>query len=351
MQIITKNLKKSFVKLKIQNLDDLWYLSNIINKGDLIRAQTTRKIKIGKEEQRKQAIVKKKITLTIKVEKIDYKADVLRVSGEIIECPEDVQKGSWHSFNLTINSVLTITKEEWLKYQLDWLKQASKEKIPKILICCFDREEAYFALLKRAGYEILSHIKGKVVKKAIEEKLKTTFWQEIAKQIKAYDEKLKLDKVIIASPSFWKEYLVKEIKEPSLKEKIVQASCSSVDKTGLNEILKRPELVNVLKEERVAEEVSLVEQLLIEIKKQGKVSYGLKETETAITTGAVQTLLVTDSFLKQMREQEKTEKINELMKLTEQMKGSVAIISSEHEGGKKLDSLGGIGALLRYRIS
>jgi len=310
-----------------------------------------RKIKIGKEEERKQTIVKKKITLTLQAEKIEYKTDALRIGGEITESLEDIQKGSWHSFNLAINSIFTITKQEWLKYQLDWLKQASKEKIPKILICCLDREEAYFALLKRTGYEILMHIKGKVSKKAVEEKIKTSFWQEISKQIKEYNEKKKLDKIIIASPSFWKEYLLKEIKEPSLKNKIVQASCSSVDKTGLNEILKRPELINVLKEERIAEEINIVEELLTEIKKQGKVSYGFKETEQAVNSGAVKNMLITSSFLGKMREQEKTQQVNQLMKLAEQMKGSVIIISSDHEGGKKLDSLGGIGALLRYKLN
>ncbi len=160
-----------------------------------------------------------------------------------------------------------------------------------------------------------------------------------------------MDKIIIASPSFWKEYLIKEIKETSLKNKIVQASCSSVDKTGLNEILKRPELINVLKEERIAEEINIVEDLLTEIKKQGKVSYGLKETEQAINAGAAKKLLVTGDFLKKMREQGKSEQINELIRLAEQIKGVVMIISSEHEGGKKLDSLGGIGALLRYKLN
>jgi protein pelota len=32
----------------------------------------------------------------------------------------------------------------------------------------------------------------------------------------------------------------------------------------------------------------------------------------------------------------------------ENMGGSVTIINSEHEGGKKLKSLGGVAALLRY---
>ena len=351
MQIITKNLKKGTIKLKIQTPDDLWYLSNIINQGDLVRSQTIRKIKLGKEEERKQVIVKKKIIIVIQTEKIDYKTDSLRIGGEITDGPEDIQRRSWHSFNLTINSIISITKQEWLNYQLDWLKQASKEKIPKILICCLDREEAFFALLKRTGYEILSHIKGKVSKKALEEKIKTTFWQDIAKQIKEYDEKQKLDKIIIASPSFWKEYLLKEIKDVSLKNKIVQASCSSVDRTGLNEILKRPELINVLKEERIAEEINAVEKLLTEIKRQGKVAYGFEETSNAVNSGAVENMLVTSAFLGKIKEQEKTQQIIQLIKSTEQMKGSVMIVSSDHEGGKKLDSLGGIGALLRYQFN
>jgi protein pelota len=38
------------------------------------------------------------------------------------------------------------------------------------------------------------------------------------------------------------------------------------------------------------------------------------------------------------------------MKLTEQNKGSINIISSEHDGGKRLNGLGGIGAVLRYKV-
>ncbi|MBW2982244.1 mRNA surveillance protein Pelota, partial [Candidatus Woesearchaeota archaeon] len=50
-------------------------------------------------------------------------------------------------------------------------------------------------------------------------------------------------------------------------------------------------------------------------------------------------------------EQDKYDRIDNIMKITDQTKGNITIISSEHEGGKKLDGLGGIAALLRFRIS
>mgnify|MGYP006438310225 FL=1 len=42
--------------------------------------------------------------------------------------------------------------------------------------------------------------------------------------------------------------------------------------------------------------------------------------------------------------------IEYLMRNVEKMQGKIHIISSEHEAGKKLDGLGGVGAILRYNI-
>ncbi|MEM4366324.1 MAG: hypothetical protein QXN46_01885 [Candidatus Woesearchaeota archaeon] len=38
------------------------------------------------------------------------------------------------------------------------------------------------------------------------------------------------------------------------------------------------------------------------------------------------------------------------MKQVEAAKGSVVVISSEHSGGQRIDGLGGIAALLRYKL-
>ena len=51
MKQIHFNLKKGEAKLKIENMDDLWCLSHIIEPGDLVKGKTIRKIKIGGQKR------------------------------------------------------------------------------------------------------------------------------------------------------------------------------------------------------------------------------------------------------------------------------------------------------------
>ncbi len=353
MKQIYSSLKKGEIKVKIENLDDLWYLSNIIDPGDLVKGKTVRKIKLGKDEQRKADVIKKPVFIAVRAEKIEFSetASMLRVLGVITEGPEDIPRGEHHTFNLEISSVITIIKEQWLKFQLDRLKEACSAKIAKILIVVLDREEAYFALMKKYGYTILSHIKGKVAKKTELEKAEGSFYGEVIKTIEEYERRYGFGQIIIASPSFWKEYLMNELENEELKKKIIPATCSSVDKTGINEVLKRPETKEALKQDRIAKEVNLVEELLTEISKNNLAAYGIRDTENAANAGAVSVLLVTDSLIKKSREENTYGRIDAVMKATEATKGAISIISSEHEGGKRLDGLGGIGAILRYKLS
>ncbi|MBW2981906.1 mRNA surveillance protein pelota, partial [Candidatus Woesearchaeota archaeon] len=295
MKIIHQNLKKGIIKIKAENIDDLWYLSHILDKDDLIKAQTVRKIKLGQGEERNIKIIKKKVTLTIKTEKIEFKDNILRISGIVVQGPEDIPKAAHHSFKIEENDIITITKPKWLRFQLDKLKEASEEKIPSILICILDREESIFALSKPRGYKILSSIKGEVAKKEERVSVKGGFYQEIIKSLKEYTTRYKIKNIILASPAFWKEDLMKEIKDKELKEKIVLAACSSVDKGAINEVLKRPEMREVLKQVRSAKEIELVEELLKEISKQENAAYGTDEVEMAANAGAVTQLLITDS--------------------------------------------------------
>lgn len=351
MQIIHQNLKKGEIKIKIDNLDDLWYLSHIIDMGDLIKGQTIRKIRIGDKEDRKAQVVKKKIFLEIKVDKIDFQEDILKLLGKITQAPEDIKRGTHHSFNIEEGTILTIVKEKWLKYQLDKLKEAASAEQPKILICVLDREESIFALSKRKGFEILGEIKGEVQKKEDKAIAKGSFYQDIIKLLEEYVNRYKIKNIIVASPVFWKEELMKHIKDSKLKEKIVLATCSSVGKNAINEVMKRPEVKEVLRQVRTAKEMNLVEEFLKGIAKKQPIAYGIKEVTEAANAGAVNVLLITDSFIHKVREKEKYEELDNVMKIVDSTKGEIHIISSEHESGKKLDGLGGIGAMLRYKIS
>ncbi len=335
------------VKVLIENPDDLWYLSNIIDPGDNISGKTFRKIKVTEEASAER----KKVFLALAVEKIDFSATELRVSGKVTEGPEDVPNGSYHTFSIEQGSTITIKKPEWLRFQLDYLKEATTVKVPKIIICVFDREESLFAKLTRDGYKMLSKLKGKVAKKAVDEKVKDTFYENIIKQLEEYNKRFSLDKIILASPAFWKEDLYKVLKSQELKKKIIQATCSGVDETAIAEVLKRKETQEALRQERVSKEMAVVEELFVAIAKKGPAAYGIKETTQAAEAGAIEQLLVTDKLIQKLREDNTFNKLDKIMKQVDKGKGKVWIISSEHESGRKLQGLGGIAAILRYKLS
>ena len=124
----------------------------------------------------------------------------------------------------------------------------------------------------------------------------------------------------------------------------------SFSTNGIDEVIKRPEVKEALKRERASEEMHLVEKLLLEISKSGQAVYGMEESDNASSLGAVSELLVTDSLIQKSRNDGFYQKIENIMRKTEEINGSITLISSEHDGGKRLDGLGGIAALLRYKM-
>ncbi|MBR9682992.1 mRNA surveillance protein pelota [Candidatus Woesearchaeota archaeon] len=348
MDIVHSDFKKGKVKLRIHDMDDLWYLSHIIDVGDFVKGKTTRKMKVGKEETK---MVKKTITLKIEVEKVEFHkyGDSLRVNGKVVEGPDDIPRGSYHTISLEEGSEFVLEKKEWLSYQKKKLEEAAEKKF-NFLICVFDREEAILALSKKYGYDVLLTLKGDVARKRKKVDVKKDFYTEIITALGEYEKRYAPESIILASPAFFKDDLMKKLNDKELKKKIVLATCGSVSENAIDEVLKKPELQNALKKSRVREEELLVEELLVEITKDGLVAYGFKEVTVAVEAGAVIKLLVGDYLIQELRQDEDYEKLDNLMKQVDSSKGEVHIISSDHDGGKKLKGLGGIGALLRYKL-
>ncbi len=347
MRILKQDFKNGEVSIRADTLDDLWYLNSIIEKGDLISGATERKVKLNEEGKS----AKKNFYVEIKVEKTEYGkgSNELRINGLITQGPEDIPKGIHQVIEVREGTDIKIRKEGWLAYQKEKIKEASENKRLNILVAVFDREEALFALLKRYGYEIILEIQGDVQKKADVAKKDNKFFADIADNLKELSERHSIHKIILASPAFWKEYVLKLIKDKGLSSKIVQATCSSVGKNGIEEVLKRDEVKTALLEDRMSQEFKLVEQLLAEVAKEGLAAYGKKEATEAVNSGNIKFLLVTDSFIRKNREEGNFSEVDNLLKNTEKNGGEIRIISSEHEGGRRLDGLGGIGAILRYK--
>lgn len=344
MNIIKKDFKNGKVTVRITDPDDFWYLSQLIEPTDLIKGKTTRKVKIGDSEK----VAKKTYHLTIEAETIELTESSVRVNGKIKDGPEDLPRDSYQAITGEIESELTITKPQWLSYQKQKLQESSEKKY-NYLILLLEREEALFAVTQKFGFKILAKVKGDVPKKGKKTEILKDFHAELLKALETYDARLTPESVVIASPAFYKEDFAKKIRDEPLRKKIILATSSGVSEASLDEVIKRPELSSALKSSRMREEQVVVDELLLAIKKD-LASYGIKDVTKSVEAGAVSSLVLTDEFIKKQREKKTFEKIDELMKHVDNLQGKIHVISSDHDGGKKVNGLGGIAALLRYKL-
>ncbi len=352
MRIIYQNLKNGEVKVLAENLDDLWYLSQLVESGDFVSGKSFRKVKSGGEGDR-GSVVKKPVFVKLEVEKVELADGSLRVSGVVREGSEDVPHGSYHTIDVTTGVTVAIFKDSWPKYQLDKLKESAGDGAGDVLICVLERDNASFALLKRSGYKMLSDVEGEVERKDEKVSVKGDgFFSEVARLLDDYAKRLSVNHIIVASPAFWKDDLMKVVKKKysGIASKVTLATCSDTGKSGVDEVLKRDEVRTVLQEDRTSREINLVEELLAGIAKDNLSVYGFDEVASAVEAKAVAKLLVTDGLIHELRSDNDFKRLDSLMHAVDRAGGEVHIIAVGNEGGKKLKGIGGIGAVLRYKL-
>ena len=351
MKILKKDLKNAFLHLQVTTPEDLWYLSQMIEQGDHITGKTERKLKIANDK-----VIKKTLTATIEVERVEFSSSTnqLRILGKVISEHEDIPKGSYHTLEVEQHAIIKIQKQRISQYILLKLEEAEKSGRANILILVFDREEATFALLKDTGLQILDSIAGEVEKKQFKSGIKEgRFYGQLKERLQEYDARFRPSAIILASPAFFKEDLLQLLKKeaPELSAKAHPATCSHAGPSGIQEVLKREELQKVLQEERIYQETQAMEDLLKEIAKAGKATYGLNEVQQAADAGAVNVLLLAESFIQNARAEGKYEPLDRLMKQVADMGGKVLILSKDCDPEKKLKGLAGIAAILRFSIT
>ncbi len=160
MKIIKRDVKHGTVVVEVTSLDDLWFLSQVIDVDDSVKSKTTRKVKLGDDATK---VIKKTYVLEIKAEKVEFGSESLRINGTVLSEMEDIPKGAYHALNLEVGSVVTITKKEWLQFQLDRLDDAARD-VPRVFLVAVDRGEVSFGVLRQFGVEVLSEISGSVQK-------------------------------------------------------------------------------------------------------------------------------------------------------------------------------------------
>ncbi len=360
MKILKRDLREGKITLKIETLDDLWHLYNVIQVGDTVIGRTTRRVRIGDEDSRKQESVRKTMTLTLKVDDVSFHsfANRVRIKGRILQGPADlVSIGSFHTLNIELGNTITIIKEHWPQYILKRLEEAQRSRAsPIALIVTIEDGVAELFLVADFGIRQMSRIRTSISRKRGDQKAYDSsmreFFQEVVTAVRTALEQNEVGLVVICGPGFVKDHFREFLLSSQIKG-LPPVIAEATNTTGLpaaREILYRGVVSKVLTELKIETETRLMEELLTHIAKDdGLGAYGDEDVARAVQFGAVEHLLITDRRLRQVPNNERRE-MDTLIRETERSRGAVHIVSTEHPAGDQLDSLGGIAAILRFRI-
>ena len=347
VKIIFKDPKQGEIKLVAENLDDIWHLYNIIEEGDLIRAVTYRTDEQKNDKIRSKKAEKKRMKLGIRVEKINFHefSDRLRVHGVIEEGPQDL--GSYHTYNIDAEKMekFSITKNLWKSHQLERLEEAVKQRTQSILVfVSLDEDCATVAVLRQSGIQHIADIDSKRSGKMYESKeTSQEYFGEILSVLQTVQTQE--SPLVIIGPGFTREHFVKygKIKEPKMFENCRTQATGHAQMNGVNEAVKIGIVEQITKDNRVSIETQFVEKLFEEIKKEGLAIYGKQEVFDALQKGAVERLLVSDIFVRSKHGET-------FLDLAKKTHSKFIIINSMHDSGKKFEGIGGVAALLRFKI-
>ncbi len=355
MKILEINLKKGFVKVVPETLDDLWHLYNVIYKNDEVYAYTTREIKPDEKYARPRRGQRVPVFLGVKAEKVSWDKLLgrLRVHGTVCQAPEIVPTGAHHTINIALNTPVTIVKSEWANHHIKRLKRASETSEKPLIITAIDDEGYAIAITTQYGVKVKVEERMRLPGKLEAEKRSTAMNEQFKKALES------LRQIWTANPSpiaiigvgFIKNDFVKYVKNKAadVSKSIVDVkSVNNSGVAGIYEAMRSGVLSKAMKHLRIMEETEVVEEILKRLGKDEKnVTYGFGEVKKAAELGAVKKLVLADTMLRETSN-EKRLRIEALMKEVERKGGRIIVVSTGHEAGAKLLALGGIAALLRF---
>lgn len=219
-----------------------------------------------------------------------------------------------------------------------------------------DRKEATIGVLEGKRIDVLQKMTSGIPSKIraggqssqrfhrITEGLTKEFYKRIAEEIKKiFFEMPRLKGIIVGGPIPTKdEFLEGEYLATKLREKVLgKVDVGDASESGLKELVEKSQ--NILANHERIEEKKTVEKFFQSLgENPEKTTLGEKNTKFALEHGAVETLYLSAKIAK--------EKIKELKIMAEGIGSEIKIISLETPEGEQFYNMGGIGAILRFRV-
>ena len=321
--------------------------------------------KVQHETGSKVSSTKKKIIITLKIEEIEYSPESIRFKGKNMTQNEYIAIGQYQTDELGVNSFFSLYKSYWDDIHLETLKSVTDVTVTsEVAAILMENDIAHLFYITDKQTVTKGKITQIIPKKrngsTKQDKGKYTFFEKIlnqfVKQINFDNTKV----LIIASPGFtkddFKKYMEEKI-EGNVKEwqnvknnlnKIIYTHSSSGFKHSLEEILSKPDIKRLIKDTKCIDDCVVMDRFNeILGTDYDKIFFGLKSFNIAYEKNAIDTLIVTDGYLRKMPPLTRRDLCTKIknLKPTE-----VCQFSSLHTTGEKIDEFGGICGILKYVV-
>ena len=326
------------IRLFPESLDDLWHLSHLVAPGDLVFATTLRAVETAPDKIRPEKPEKRPVRLGIRVERVEFHrfANRLRVAG-LIEHGDIT--GSYHTLNIEPGYEISVIKH-WRPPDLERIQRAVKASVHDVVhILTIEEGEAEIFRMRQFGPESVMSITAGSGKESGTD-TRSGFFEQVASFCSGINGPL-----IIAGPGFIKEDFHRFLRSinPALAGRVLVVETRRGGIGAVRDVIGLGLLERIHEDIQLGNEVRMMDELLRRIAQGLPAAYGKDEVERAISFGACERLLVSDTLIRD-------DDVVRMMERAEQMNAGIVVFSSSFDPGKQLEGLGGIAALLRYKI-
>ncbi len=345
MRIEVVDDKHGVIKVRIDYEDDLWLLSLLVSKGDLVKSVTSRDVSLGEEKRRIPMV------LTISVVKLEFQAftNRLRIHGIVVDGPERFGvKGSHHTISVGVGDEITLYKNSWSPKLLEEFLKLVRPI--KLILVAVDFDEYGIALVQSQGMKIVDEksislpISGEGFEEAKERELR-----ELAKKIVEVAKRFEVNTIVIASPGTIKNELKKYLEEIHQNLAIYIDTIANGGYAGLQELLNRDVLRRILRDVSISEAGKILSEFDYLLAKDiNRVAYDLNSIELAVNIGAIEKLAIIDEMLSSFDNTK--DRVEKILKIAAEKNAKIVIVPSDTPPGQRIKVLGGAIAILRYSI-
>jgi protein pelota len=326
------------IRLFAETLDDIWHLSHLVEPGDLVFATTFRSVDAATDKLRPEKAEKRPVRLGIRVEKVEFHQHTSRLRiGGVIESGVDVT--SHHTLNVEPGFEISVIKR-WRSVDCERVRRAVDASAYGVVhVVSVEEGEAQVYRLRQFGPEWVTTITAGSSKGA-DTGTRQVLFEKTLEAVTAVTGPL-----VVAGPGFVKDEFAGYMKTraPEIAERMVVVETRRIGRGAVQEVIGQGILERLLGDLYLAREVGLMDEVLLRVATEGAVAYGIGEVKKAIAYGAAETVLISDNLL---RDRE----VTGVIERAEHVNASVVVLSTEFEPGERLAALGGVAALLRYRI-